>query len=75
MIVDYAHTPDALLKVLETLKTIAKDRRGEIYLVFGCGGDRDEGKRSIMGKIAEENAHHVIITNDNPRSENPQKII
>ena len=42
MIVDYAHTPDALLKVLETLKTIAKDRRGEIYLVFGCGGDRDE---------------------------------
>jgi UDP-N-acetylmuramyl tripeptide synthase len=45
MIVDYAHTPDALLKVLETLKPIAKERKGEIYLVFGCGGDRDEGKR------------------------------
>ena len=70
--IDYAHTPDALLNVLKTLKIHYPDYR--IRLVFGCGGDRDKTKRQMMGKIASANANSIIITNDNPRSEKPEKI-
>jgi UDP-N-acetylmuramoyl-L-alanyl-D-glutamate--2,6-diaminopimelate ligase len=71
--IDYAHTPDALLNAVITLQDHYPDYR--IRLVFGCGGDRDKTKRQIMGKIASENAHSIVITNDNPRSEEPEKII
>ncbi|MFQ5964474.1 MAG: UDP-N-acetylmuramoyl-L-alanyl-D-glutamate--2,6-diaminopimelate ligase [Candidatus Scalinduaceae bacterium] len=70
--VDYAHTPHALETVLHTLRKLAK---GRIILVFGCGGDRDKSKRPEMGKIADDNSDIFWITNDNPRSENPIKII
>lgn len=70
--IDYAHTPDALLNVLKTLKVHYPDYR--IRLVFGCGGDRDKSKRQMMGKIASANANSIVITNDNPRSEKPEKI-
>ena len=70
--IDYAHTPDALLNVLKTLKVHYPDYR--IRLVFGCGGDRDKTKRQMMGKIASTNANSIVITNDNPRSEKPEKI-
>ena len=74
VIVDYAHTPDALEKTIAALKPIAQERRGELWCVFGCGGDRDPGKRPQMGRIAES-AEHVIVTSDNPRTENPSQII
>ena len=70
--IDYAHSPDALLNVLKTLKVHYPDYR--IRLVFGCGGDRDKTKRQMMGKIASANANSIVITNDNPRSEKPEKI-
>ena len=70
--IDYAHTPDALLNVLKTLKVHYPDYR--IRLVFGCSGDRDKTKRQMMGKIASANANSIVITNDNPRSEKPEKI-
>ena len=69
--VDYAHKPDALEKVLETLRPYA---RGKLCVIVGCGGDRDPGKRPIMGAIATRLADRVIITDDNPRSENPAAI-
>ncbi|MCP4266274.1 MAG: UDP-N-acetylmuramoyl-L-alanyl-D-glutamate--2,6-diaminopimelate ligase [Candidatus Brocadiaceae bacterium] len=72
VIVDYAHTPHALETVLHALKKLAK---GRILLVFGCGGDRDKEKRPKMGKIADENSDVFWLTNDNPRSEDPAKII
>ena len=72
VIIDYAHTPDALLNVL---KTINKIKQGRSICLFGCGGDRDCEKRPLMGEIAADNADVVIITSDNPRSEEPQKII
>jgi UDP-N-acetylmuramoyl-L-alanyl-D-glutamate--2,6-diaminopimelate ligase len=72
LVVDYAHTPDALLKTLTTLRPIVQ---GRLITVFGCGGDRDKGKRSEMGLIAGENSDLVFITSDNPRSENPLSII
>lgn len=75
MLVDYAHTPDALQKVLATLQPIAKLRQGQIYCVFGCGGDRDREKRPMMGRIAQMNADHVFVTSDNPRSEDPLQIM
>ena len=74
VIVDYAHTPDALQKVLSTLRPIATQRAGKLWCIFGCGGDRDTGKRPLMGRIAAELADHIILTSDNPRSENPEKI-
>ena len=74
-VVDYAHTPDALEKTLQALRPIAEQRGGKIWCVFGCGGDRDAGKRSLMGAVAERNADHILITSDNPRSENPQAIM
>src|SRR3954469_9363062 len=69
--VDYAHKPDALAKALEALRPYVK---GRLVVVFGCGGDRDAGKRPIMGAIAAKKADHVIVTDDNPRSEDPSKI-
>lgn len=70
--VDYSHTPDALEKAIITLKEITT---GRLLVVFGCGGDRDRGKRPIMGKIATTMANAAVITSDNPRSENPMAII
>jgi len=69
--VDYAHKPDALAKVLTALRPLAAKR---LIVVFGCGGDRDRGKRALMGDIAARNADVVIVTDDNPRSENPAAI-
>lgn len=71
-IIDYAHTPDALEK---TLLAIRRHCAGKIWCVFGCGGDRDKGKRPQMGEIAQRLADHVVVTSDNPRSESPQTII
>jgi UDP-N-acetylmuramoyl-L-alanyl-D-glutamate--2,6-diaminopimelate ligase len=71
VVVDYAHTPDALSKALSAAR---EHCRGSLWCVFGCGGDRDAGKRPVMGAIAEELADQVIVTDDNPRSEDPQVI-
>ncbi|MFA5959356.1 MAG: UDP-N-acetylmuramoyl-L-alanyl-D-glutamate--2,6-diaminopimelate ligase [Tatlockia sp.] len=71
-LVDYAHSPDALENVLITLKTL---QTGRVIVVFGCGGDRDKSKRPVMGKIASAHADVVILTSDNPRTENPEAII
>lgn len=71
-IVDYAHTPDALEKALLAVR---KHRSGKLVCVFGCGGDRDPGKRPLMGAIAERLADRVIITDDNPRTENGDAIV
>ena len=72
VIVDYAHTPDSLANVLRTARELAGER---LICVFGCGGDRDRGKRPEMGRIASELADVAIVTSDNPRSEDPQAII
>ena len=74
-VIDFAHTPDALEQVLKTLNDIAQQRAGQLWCVFGCGGDRDALKRPIMGRIAESLADHVMVTSDNPRSEVPEKIM
>ncbi|MFY9259636.1 MAG: UDP-N-acetylmuramoyl-L-alanyl-D-glutamate--2,6-diaminopimelate ligase [Gallionella sp.] len=75
VVVDYAHTPDALEKVLMTLRETTAASGGELVCVFGCGGDRDRGKRKMMGRIAELGADQVILTSDNPRNEVPAEII
>jgi UDP-N-acetylmuramoyl-L-alanyl-D-glutamate--2,6-diaminopimelate ligase len=72
VVVDYAHTPDALEKVLSTLKEQASSK---LICVFGCGGNRDVGKRELMGKVASHIADAVVVTSDNPRDEDPDKII
>ncbi|QDP72978.1 UDP-N-acetylmuramoyl-L-alanyl-D-glutamate--2,6-diaminopimelate ligase [Legionella israelensis] len=72
IIVDYAHTPDALENVLITLKQL---KRGKLWVVFGCGGDRDKTKRPVMGRVASQHADKIIITSDNPRGENPLAIV
>lgn len=75
VVIDYAHTPDALEKTLEALRPMAAARGGELICMFGCGGDRDATKRPLMGAIAERLADGVVVTSDNPRSEEPQKIL
>ena len=73
--VDYAHTPDALEKALRALQPAARQRQGKLWCVFGCGGDRDNSKRPLMGQAAQANADGVFVTSDNPRSEVPESII
>ncbi|HTT09141.1 MAG TPA: UDP-N-acetylmuramoyl-L-alanyl-D-glutamate--2,6-diaminopimelate ligase [Gammaproteobacteria bacterium] len=72
VLIDYAHTPDALQNVLQTSRELTRDA---LWCVFGCGGDRDPGKRPLMGRIASTLADHVIVTSDNPRGEPPQAIM
>lgn len=74
VVIDYAHTPDALEKTLAALRPVAQERQGALWCVFGCGGDRDPGKRPQMGKMSML-ADHVIVTSDNPRSEAAADII
>ncbi len=75
VVIDYAHTPDALEKVLLALKPVTRTRQGQLWCVFGCGGDRDSSKRALMGAAAQKNADHVVVTSDNPRSESADAII
>jgi UDP-N-acetylmuramoyl-L-alanyl-D-glutamate--2,6-diaminopimelate ligase len=72
VIVDYAHSPDALAKALAAARAHCT---GELWCVFGCGGERDPGKRPLMSAAAEANADHLIVTDDNPRGEDPDRIV
>lgn len=74
VVVDYAHKPDALARVLMALKPLAQNAGGRLFVVFGCGGNRDAAKRPLMGKLAADMADMVIITDDNPRNEDPASI-
>jgi UDP-N-acetylmuramoyl-L-alanyl-D-glutamate--2,6-diaminopimelate ligase len=75
LVVDYAHTPDALDKVLGALRPLAAARGGRLVCLFGCGGNRDASKRPLMGAIAARGADRVVVTSDNPRAEPPRAIL
>jgi UDP-N-acetylmuramoyl-L-alanyl-D-glutamate--2,6-diaminopimelate ligase len=75
VVIDYAHTPDALDKVLQALRPVARERGGRLVAVFGAGGDRDAAKRPVMGRVVSRLADRAVVTSDNPRSEDPGRII
>jgi UDP-N-acetylmuramyl-tripeptide synthetase len=75
IVVDYAHTPDALEKALRALRPFAVERGGKLWSVFGCGGNRDAGKRPLMGQLSQQLADQTVITSDNPRQESPAVIL
>jgi UDP-N-acetylmuramoyl-L-alanyl-D-glutamate--2,6-diaminopimelate ligase len=75
VLIDYAHTPDAIEQALAALRPVAQARGGRLWIVFGAGGDRDPGKRPQMGAAAERGADRIVVTSDNPRGENPARII
>jgi UDP-N-acetylmuramyl-tripeptide synthetase len=75
VVVDYAHSPDALEKALRALQAWAEQRRGQLWCVFGCGGNRDALKRPLMGAVAQQHAGQIVLTSDNPRDESPAAIL
>jgi UDP-N-acetylmuramoyl-L-alanyl-D-glutamate--2,6-diaminopimelate ligase len=75
VVVDYAHSPDAIEKALAALRPFAEQRGGQLWCVFGCGGNRDTAKRPLMGAIAQRLADRVVLTSDNPRHESPGHIL
>ena len=75
VVIDYAHTPDALTQVLSSLQEITRPQGAKLWCVMGCGGDRDRSKRALMGQAAQRWADQVVLTSDNPRSENPESIM
>ena len=74
VIIDFAHTPDAIERLCQSAREITPEE-GRLLILFGCGGDRDRGKRPLMGQAATENCEIAVITSDNPRTENPDRII